>query len=153
MIAFREFTRQQVPTLLSAFARSEIPPELRTSQVQVEEFTLAAFRGVFEMVIEQWSEREATQQESPIDSGYGSRSRDISTHSSPPQIQISHQAPVQSIEDGNEPPVSSGVNWETEPSTNPDFAQEFSIDSVVSNVLGNLPDDLSGFDFFTDLEL
>jgi len=52
---------QQAPTRISTFALTEMPEELRSSQDQVEAFTQAAVRDLFDMVIERWSSREQEQ--------------------------------------------------------------------------------------------
>lgn len=61
LLALREFTMQEAPARISAFARSKIPEELRSSQDQVEAFAQAAVRDLFDMVIERWLNREHSQ--------------------------------------------------------------------------------------------
>ena len=83
LLALREFLLQEAPSRISAFSLSELPEELRASQTQVETFTQAAVRDVFDMAIERWISRELSQDtlsmNSTPDSGY--RSRTTSSHS------------------------------------------------------------------------
>ncbi|KAF2675845.1 hypothetical protein K458DRAFT_196620 [Lentithecium fluviatile CBS 122367] len=153
ILALREFARQEAPALISAFARSEIPPDLRATQSQVEEFAIAAFRGVFELVVERWCQRDTSQpSSSPGDSGYGSRDRGTPTNSSPQQRFRSQPTPARSVEDIGEPPVPNETGLATWLSTDPNVTDDIPIDSIVQDLFESFPNDSSGLEFLYDLE-
>ncbi|KAF1962040.1 hypothetical protein CC80DRAFT_202569 [Byssothecium circinans] len=74
MLALREFTLQEAPARIAAFARLQIPENLRNSQELVERFAQAAVHDVFDMVIERWMTGAQACGASPtrtaVDSGY-----------------------------------------------------------------------------------
>ena len=78
--ALREFASQEVPSRIATFVRSDLPSDLRPNQAEIESFTQAAVRDVFNTLVERWqSGQGASQQSSPVqstptnaDSGYRS---------------------------------------------------------------------------------
>ena len=127
--------------------------QLRATQTHVEKFAIAAFRNVFDLVIERWSDRSAPQPaSSSADSGYASTERDASTSSFPQLTRFGQLVPTTSSEDESEPVVLMSADFGNGLSMDTDFAENFSMNSVISDLFDKLPEDASGFDFFTELE-
>jgi len=100
--ALREFAIKEAPGLIREFATSELPPDLRPSQEQVETFTQAALHVVFNTVLEKWvpnTTDEGTMKESVVPShvsGLVSGSRD----------ELSSNEQSETLANFEEPPTS-----------------------------------------------
>jgi hypothetical protein len=54
LLALREFALREAPDRITQFVDSELPPDLRPNRGNVEAFTQAAIRGVFDILLERW---------------------------------------------------------------------------------------------------
>ena len=61
LIAIREFTTQAAPARIAQFIETHLPSELRSNQEQVQLFTQAAVRDVFDMLLESWDSSQPGQ--------------------------------------------------------------------------------------------
>ena len=65
---------------------------------------------------------------------------------------VQSKMPSTSSEDESEPVVPTSADFGNGLSMDTDFAENFSMNSVISDLFDKLPEDASGFDFFTELE-
>jgi hypothetical protein len=93
LVALREFVIAEAPGHVAQFATSSLLPRLRPDQEDIEAFTRAAVREVFDRVLERWeasasSQANLTDRVWPTESGtsqdstYSSQNRSLSSNQS-----------------------------------------------------------------------